>query len=172
MDNLIAIDTYGSQRVKHPHTGQRVSAYKMGYSSAASVVLLALYGDKARDVSSKQASYHYIQVDAEVTVRHGHILLKVTDAELAQAEALTRQSHRPAVYRWQDGAWFEFPKLTLPGHNSNIFSLRLPSSLHKTSHSSKRQTDRVHSGMGQHQAAAPCWSKDPPLQPSATPNGN
>jgi hypothetical protein len=88
----------------------------MGYSSAASAVLLALYGDKARDVSSKQASYHYIQVNAEVSVRHGHILLKVTDAELARAEALTRQSHRPAVYRWRDGAWLELPKLNAPDY--------------------------------------------------------
>ena len=28
MDNLIAIDTYGSQRVKHPHTGQMRPAIK------------------------------------------------------------------------------------------------------------------------------------------------
>ena len=50
---IIALSTYGSQRVKHPHSGQTISAYKMGYSSAASAVLLALYGDQARDVSSR-----------------------------------------------------------------------------------------------------------------------
>lgn len=111
MQTIIAVSTYGSHRVKNAHTGQMVSAQKIGYSSAASAVLLALYGDRARDVSSKQASYHYIQIDAEVTVRHGYILLKVSDAELASAEAITRQTHRPAVYRWQDDAWVEFPSL-------------------------------------------------------------
>jgi hypothetical protein len=118
MANLIAISSYGSHRVKHPHTSQMVSAYKMGYSSAASAVLLALYGDRAQDVSSKQASYHYIQIDADVTVRHGHILLKVTAAELARVETLTRQVHRPAVYRWQEGAWFEFPSLRQPDYTA------------------------------------------------------
>ncbi|MBZ0294219.1 MAG: hypothetical protein K8L99_16775 [Anaerolineae bacterium] len=108
-NNVTAISSYGSHRVKHPQTGQMVSAYKIGYTSAASAVLLALYGDRARDISSKHASYHYIQVDAEVTVRHGYILLKVTDDELTRAEAITIQSHRPAVYRWIDGAWQEFP---------------------------------------------------------------
>ena len=43
----------------------------MSYSSVASAVLLALYGDRARDISSKRASYHYIQIDAETTVRKG-----------------------------------------------------------------------------------------------------
>jgi hypothetical protein len=101
--HILAIDTYGSQRVTHPDTGRKVSAYKMSYSSAASTVLLALYGDRARDVSSKQASYHYIQIDAETTIRKGYLLLKVSDAALARAEAITRQTHRPAVYRWQKG---------------------------------------------------------------------
>jgi hypothetical protein len=114
-EHVIAVSTYGSHRVKNAHTGQMVSAQKIGYSSAASAVLLALYGDRARDVSSKQASYHYIQIDAEVTVRHGYILLKVSDAELASAEAITRQTHRPAVYRWQDDAWVEFPEPEVTG---------------------------------------------------------
>ncbi|MBN1965319.1 MAG: hypothetical protein JW910_11790 [Anaerolineae bacterium] len=115
-ESIIALSSYGSHRVKNAHTGQMVSAYKMGYTSAASAVLLALYGSRARDVSSKQASYHYIQIDAEVIVRHGHILLKITGAELAQAEALTRQVYRPAVYRWMDGAWLEFPNLRQPDY--------------------------------------------------------
>jgi hypothetical protein len=107
--HIIAIATYGSHRVKHPHTGQMVSAYKLGYTSVASAVLLALYRNQAQDVSSKHASYHYVQVHAEVTVRHGYILLKVSDDELTRAEAITIQSHRPAVYRWLDGAWHELP---------------------------------------------------------------
>ena len=117
---IIALSTYGSQRVKHPHIGQTISAYKMGYSSAASAVLLALYGSEARDVASKHASYHYIQIDSEVTVRHGHILLKVTDDERAKAEAITRMVHRPAVYRWQENAWQEFPNLNHAGYTAII----------------------------------------------------
>lgn len=109
--HIIAISSYGSNRVKHPHTGQMVSAYKCGYTSAASAVLLALYGNQAQDVSSKHASYHYVQIHAEVTVRHGYILLKVSDNELTRAEAITIQNHRPAVYRWLDGAWQEFPNI-------------------------------------------------------------
>lgn len=89
--HIIAVDTYGAQRIKHPHTGKTVSAYKLSYTSAVMPVLLALYGDNARDVSPKQASYRYLQIDAEVTVRHGHILLTVSTDELAQAEAITRQ---------------------------------------------------------------------------------
>lgn len=109
--HIIAIATYGSHRVKHPRTGQMVSAYKCGYTSAASAVLLALYRGQAQDVSSKHASYHYVQVHAEVTVRHGYILLKMNDSELTRAEAITIQNHRPAVYRWMDGAWQEFPNI-------------------------------------------------------------
>ncbi|QPC81680.1 hypothetical protein G4Y79_18595 [Phototrophicus methaneseepsis] len=126
-ENIIAIDTYGSQRVKNPHTGQMVSAYKMGYSSAASAVLLALYGTQARDVSSKHASYHYIQIDSDVTVRHGHILLKVTDEELANAERITLQFSRPAVYRWQDGEWLELPA-SLRRNTRNLSDVRAPNS--------------------------------------------
>ena len=117
---IIALSTYGSQRVKHPHSGQTISAYKMGYSSATSAVLLALYDSQARDVSSKHASYHYIQIDSEVTVRHGYILLKITDEQLAQAEAITRRSHRPAVYRWQENAWMEFPNINQADYTTMI----------------------------------------------------
>ncbi len=112
MNHIIAIHTYGSNRVKSRLTGQTVSAYKQGYTSATSAVLLAVYGNKARDVSSKHATYHYIQIDAETTVRHGNLLLKVTDAELEQVQAITRQVHRPAVYHWQNESWLEFPNLT------------------------------------------------------------
>ncbi|MEQ8675314.1 MAG: hypothetical protein RLP44_01500 [Aggregatilineales bacterium] len=116
INHIIGIHTYGSHRVKHPQTKQTISAYKIGYTSAASAVLLELYGDQARDVSSKQASYHYIQIDAEVTIRHGYILLKITDEELAQAETITRKVHRPAVYRWQKNGWHEFPSLNQPDY--------------------------------------------------------
>ena len=89
----------------------------MSYSSAASAVLLALYGDRARDVSSKRASYHYIQIDAETTVRKGYLLLKVSDEALARAETLTRAhpSTNTGCWRWLDrpgrtnNGWHRFP---------------------------------------------------------------
>jgi len=107
--HILAIHTYGSQRVKAPGTNQMVSAYKIGYSSAACEVLLALYRAKARDVSSPHASYRYVQIDGETTVRHGYLLLNVTADELARAEAVTRRSHRAAVFVWRDDRWLELP---------------------------------------------------------------
>ncbi len=120
MDNILAIASYGAQRVKHPQTQKMISAHKMGYSSAASAVLLALYGDKARDVSSKQASYHYIQVDGDVVVRHGYILLKVSSDLLRQAETITRRSHRAAVFLWRDGKWRELPTSRQPEYTEPL----------------------------------------------------
>lgn len=111
MSDILAIATYGSHRVKHPRTRQTVSAYKLGYTSAASTVLLALYGERAQDVSSQQASYHYVQIDADVTIRRGYILLKVSEGELSRAAGLTRQRHRAAVYRWHEDGWQELPTL-------------------------------------------------------------
>ncbi|MBE2271991.1 MAG: hypothetical protein IAE80_27395 [Anaerolinea sp.] len=134
MDTIVAISSYGSHRVKNRHTGKTVSAYKIGYSSAASAVLLALYGDKARDVSSKHASYHYIQVEGDVVVRHGYILLKVSNELLGQAETITRRFHRAAVFLWKDDKWHELPTSRQPeyteplsrsGPDFNPSSLRL-----------------------------------------------
>ena len=121
--HIIAVDTYGAQRVTDPRTQQLVSAYKLGYTSAVSAVLLALYGDKARNVSPKQASYHYVQIDGDVVVRHGHILLTLTDAELARAEQITRQSYRAGVFLWRDQQWWAFPDsshsdYTAPGYRT------------------------------------------------------
>ncbi|KXK53336.1 MAG: hypothetical protein UZ13_00836 [Chloroflexi bacterium OLB13] len=107
--HILAVHTYGSQPVKHPGTNQMVSAYKIGYSSAACEVLLVLYGAKARDVSSPHASYRYVQIEGETTVRHGYLLLNVTADELARAEAVTRRHQRAAVYLWQTDRWLELP---------------------------------------------------------------
>jgi hypothetical protein len=107
--HILAIHTYGSQRVKAPGTNQTVSAYKIGYSSATCEVLLVLYGAKARDVSSAHASYRYVQIDGETTIRHGYLLLNVTADELARAEAVTRQHQRAAVFLWQNERWLELP---------------------------------------------------------------
>ena len=108
-NHILAVHTYGSQRVKNPRTKMMVSAYKIGYSSAACETLLTLYGAKARDVSSAQASYRYVQIDGDTSVRHGYLLLNVTANDLAQAEAVTRRYHRAAVFLWRDSKWLELP---------------------------------------------------------------
>lgn len=107
--HTLALHTYGSQRVKNPGTNQMVSAYKIGYTSAACEVLLTLYGAKARDISSPHASYRYVQIDGETTVRHSYLLLNVTADELTQTEAVTRRYTRAAVYLWREGKWLELP---------------------------------------------------------------
>src|SRR6185369_14740542 len=92
---------------------------------------LAVCGDRASDVSPKQASYHYVQIDSEVVVRHGYLVLKVSDELLRQAESITRQQHRAAVFQWREGQWWELPTQThdyaLPssGPTFNPSSLRL-----------------------------------------------
>jgi hypothetical protein len=106
---IVAIETYGSQRVKDPRTGRQVSSYKMGYTSAAPDTLLAIYGSQARDVSSRRASYRYIKLEGETTVRHGYLLMKLTAEELARAVHVTRQYDRAAVYVWRDRQWCELP---------------------------------------------------------------
>jgi hypothetical protein len=117
--HILAVHTYGSQRVKVPGTNQMVSAYKIGYSSSACEVLLALYGAKARDVSSPHASYRYVQIGGETTVRHGYLLLNVTAEELARAEAVTRQHQRAAVYLWQADCWLELPHGRNPAYSES-----------------------------------------------------
>lgn len=108
-NHILAVHTYGSQRVKNPRTKMMVSAYKIGYSSAACETLLTLYGTKARDVSSAHASYRYVQIDGDTSVRHGYLLLNVTAADLVQAEAVTRRYHRAAVFLWRESKWLELP---------------------------------------------------------------
>ncbi len=107
--HILAVHTYGSQRVKGRGTNQTVSAYKIGYSSAACEVLLALYGKKARDVSSSHASYRYVQIDGDTSVRNGYLLLSVTDDELARAKAVACRHHRAAVFVWREDKWLELP---------------------------------------------------------------
>lgn len=107
--HILAAASYGAQRVIDPSSGKPVSAYKLGYTTAVSAVLLALYGGQAREVSPRGASYRYLQLDGTVLLRHGHLLLSVTAAELAQAEAIARHSHRAGVFVWRDGQWWALP---------------------------------------------------------------
>ena len=116
-NHILAVHSYGSHRVKNPSTKKIVSAQKIGYTSAAADVLLALYGDLAQDVSSKRASYRYIQITGETTVRHGYLLLKLNELELAQAETLTKLHHRAGAYLYRDGKWLEMPNQRNPEYS-------------------------------------------------------
>jgi hypothetical protein len=108
---ILAVPTYGSQRVKSPRTYQIVSAYKLGYTSAARDVLLAIFGDQAEDVTSKRATYHYVQIHTNIILRHGYLLAQISATDVSRIEALTKHHHSPRIYRWQDGAWSEMPSL-------------------------------------------------------------
>ena len=119
--HIIAVETYGAQRVKRP-SGERVSAHKIGYSTCGRDVLLALYGEQAQDVSSKRARYHYVHITGETAVHKGTLLLRVTDEQLATAEAITRAhlGRRSGCWRWVDApgrtnnGWQAFPTRTRP----------------------------------------------------------
>lgn len=106
-EHVLAVATYSAQKVMHPRTQGRVSAHKIGYSSAAADVLLAIYRG-AEEVSSSRASYRYIRLEG-VVARHGYLLIKVSAEKLAQAELVTRASHRAGVYLWRDGKWWSLP---------------------------------------------------------------
>ncbi|MEO0560468.1 MAG: hypothetical protein AAF125_00035 [Chloroflexota bacterium] len=114
--HLVAVETYGSSRVKS-RTGQTVSAQKIGHTTCGRDMLLALYGSNAVDVTSKQASYHYVQITGETAVHSGTLLLALSDDELATVEDITRThpSERSGCWRWLDNpgrtnnGWHRFP---------------------------------------------------------------
>lgn len=109
--HLIAIDTYGAQRVRAPASGTIVSAYKIGYTTLGRDVLLNLYGSHALDVTPKQASYHYVSIAGETSVHNGFLLFSLSDEELAKVERYTRYhpSSRSGCWRWLDAKWQRFP---------------------------------------------------------------
>src|SRR5262245_14407236 len=102
--HLIAIDTYGAQRVRAPASGAMVSAYKIGYTTVGRSVLLSLYGSNALDVTPKQASYHYISITGATSVHNGFLLFSLTDEELTEVEQHTLQhlTSRSGCWRWLD----------------------------------------------------------------------
>jgi hypothetical protein len=102
--------------LNRPRTNQIVSAYKLGYTSAARDVLLAIFGDQAEDVTSKRATYHYVQIHTHIILRHGYLLAQISATDVSQIEALTKHHHSPRIYRWQDGAWSEMPSLHQPDY--------------------------------------------------------
>lgn len=117
-EKVIAITTYGSQRVKSPFTGQMISAYKMGYTSAASTILLDLLN--GQDVSPSRASYHYIHTPVDVTVKQGFILVKISADELTRAENIARRFSRADAYLWRDQQWWELPNNRTPDYTQPV----------------------------------------------------
>jgi hypothetical protein len=105
--NLIAIYSYGKNNVGK----QKIPALKCG-SGAPAPALLRLFGDRARDVSSKRASYRYVHIDAKLPkLKGGYLLLKVTETEVDVVENICRESNAVSshIYIWHDDAWLEFP---------------------------------------------------------------
>jgi hypothetical protein len=109
MPHVIALHTYGSQRVRAP-SGATVSAYKIGYAVGRDV-LLSLYGTSAQDVTPKHASYSYVSITGATCVHEGWLLLSLTDEELASVERYTRPSspYDCRLWRWLDDRWQKFP---------------------------------------------------------------
>jgi hypothetical protein len=65
--------------------------------------------DDAQDVTPTRASYHYVYFEKRITTRHGYLLFRFNDADVRQAELLTKGVLHPAIYRWLDEQWQEFP---------------------------------------------------------------
>jgi hypothetical protein len=107
--HIIAMQTYGTHRIKSPRTQQFISAFKLGYTTAVRDVLTHIYPDGVQDVTPTRASYHYVHFEKRITTRHGYLLFRFSDANVQQAELLTQGVLRPAIYRWLDEQWQEFP---------------------------------------------------------------
>ena len=122
--HLISVETYGSSRTRKAGTKQTVSAQKIGYTTCGRDVLLALYGKDAVDVTSKRASYHYVQITGEAAVYRGTLLFALSDEELATVESITRAhpSERSGCWRWFDNpgrtnnGWHRFPTAAQPDY--------------------------------------------------------
>src|SRR5258708_34647843 len=106
--HIVALDSYGTEQVISPAHQQRVAAIKC--VRAVPAILKLLFGDLAEDVTPSRASYAYIHLAAAYHLKKSYLVLCLTDAELAQVEALTRpQPYGPWVFLWRDGHWHEFP---------------------------------------------------------------
>ena len=109
--HLIAVETYGSQRVRAPASGAMVSAYKIGFSTVGRAVLLALYGSRALDVTSKHASYHYVSIEGDISAHNGYLLLALSENEFERIKQITRvhPSRRTGIFWWHESQWWHFP---------------------------------------------------------------
>jgi hypothetical protein len=166
---LIAVETYGSQRVRAPASGAMVSAYKLGYSTVGKAVLLKLYGSQTLDVTSRHTSYHYVHISGATCVHHGYLLLALTEAEFTQVKQITRQhpAQRTGIWWWHDQQWRHFPYANAP-HGEAEFALPVgrtgpnfdPTRLHPISPSSGEQVATVQgiqAEYSQHSPDEPGW---------------
>ena len=73
--HFIAVLTYGKEK----HGDQ--SDFKLGQGAGMSV-LLALFGDRAREFVVPRASYRYVNLDVKgVSAHHNYLVLNVTPDE-------------------------------------------------------------------------------------------
>ncbi len=103
---FVAVLTYGTEKQRG------VSSFKIG-NGAGTDVLLALFGERAKEMTPPQASYRYVHVDGpRLTAHRNYIVLRVTLDEKAQVEAICRkQGSFTWVYLWESETqrWLEFP---------------------------------------------------------------
>jgi hypothetical protein len=104
--HFIAVLTYGKER----HSNQ--SCLKIARGAGADV-LLTLFGSRARELTSAQASYRYVHLDVKDARTHqNYLVLRVTSEEKAQVETICRTvGSYTWVYLWEaEGRrWLEFP---------------------------------------------------------------
>jgi len=104
--HFIAVLTYGKEK----HGDQ--SDFKLGQGAGINV-LLALFGDHAREFVVPHASYRYVNLDVKgVSAHRNYLVLNVTPDEKAQVEAICRkQGSYTWVYLWEQDSrrWLEFP---------------------------------------------------------------
>src|SRR5258708_836770 len=106
--HIVALDTYGTEQIVRPADRQRVAAIKC--TRAVPAILKALFGDLAADITPARASYSYIYLAAAYHLKKSYLVLRLTDAELAQVEDITRpQPYGSWVFLWRDGSWHELP---------------------------------------------------------------
>ena len=107
----IAVRIEGRGNVKHPYTGDVISAYQIPSHTCGRTVLVALYGDEAVDGTLPHHRFHYVHLTNEVPTLDHTILLHLTDEELARVEGITRAGYGAysGCWRWMEEVWKLFP---------------------------------------------------------------
>jgi hypothetical protein len=112
----VAIHTYGREPAYDQATGRSVSTIKC--TRAAPDILLALFGERARDLTPPRSYYRHIALDPVPSLKNSYLMLRLTREDLAQVEALTRPQPVGAwVYLWRDLKWHEFPHQGVNGED-------------------------------------------------------
>lgn len=106
--NIICLLTYGKEVKTDPQTNKKVSTIKCGQNAAASV-LLALYGQNARDLSSSRSYYSYIALKPMPDLHHHYLTLQITASQLVTVEEVCKEHPQPLVFLWKNDKWWVFP---------------------------------------------------------------